>query len=173
MASIPLMLPPDAGLLPGPGQALVDRRRALRRWLLYPPLPTPRFAGVAPGPAHRTGDHRLKLQNDARTTLLQSLAGGILLLNGAQLEGPSSPAPTWRGCSSAAPTRSGQTSAASGCRGRWLTSVPAGLRSSTGAQPAYRLRAGTPQRLDRSAGDLVQESTPGGGGSPAGSGTVD
>jgi hypothetical protein len=55
--------------------------------LLYPPLPASRFAGVAPDRRIELETNRLKLQNDARATLLQALAGGILLL-GAYL--------TWR-----------------------------------------------------------------------------
>jgi hypothetical protein len=55
--------------------------------LLYPPLPASRFAGVAPDKRIELETNRLKLQNDARTTLAQILAGGILLL-GAYL--------TWR-----------------------------------------------------------------------------
>ncbi len=55
--------------------------------LLYPPLPASRFAGVAPDRRIELETNRLKLQNDARATLLQGLAGGILLL-GAYL--------TWR-----------------------------------------------------------------------------
>ncbi len=55
--------------------------------LLYPPLPASRFASVAPDKRIELETNRLKLQNDARTTLLQGLAGGILLL-GAYL--------TWR-----------------------------------------------------------------------------
>jgi pentapeptide repeat protein len=55
--------------------------------LLYPPLPASRFAGVAPDKRIELETNRLKLQDDARATLLQGLAGGILLL-GAYL--------TWR-----------------------------------------------------------------------------
>jgi Pentapeptide repeats (9 copies) len=55
--------------------------------LLYPPLPASRFAGVAPDRRIELENDRLKLQNDARATLAQILAGGILLL-GAYL--------TWR-----------------------------------------------------------------------------
>jgi hypothetical protein len=55
--------------------------------LLYPPLPASRFVGVAPDKRIELETNRLKLQNDARTTLAQILAGGILLL-GAYL--------TWR-----------------------------------------------------------------------------
>jgi hypothetical protein len=55
--------------------------------LLYPPLPASRFAGVAPDKRIELETNRLKLQNDARATLLQALAGGVLLL-GASL--------TWR-----------------------------------------------------------------------------
>jgi hypothetical protein len=55
--------------------------------LLYPPLPGSRFAGVAPDRRIELETNRLKLQNDARATLAQILAGGILLL-GAYL--------TWR-----------------------------------------------------------------------------
>jgi uncharacterized protein YjbI with pentapeptide repeats len=55
--------------------------------LLYPPLPASRFAGVAPDRRIELETNRLKLQNDARATLAQILAGGILLV-GAYL--------TWR-----------------------------------------------------------------------------
>jgi hypothetical protein len=55
--------------------------------LLYPPLPASRFADVAPDKRIELETNRLKLQNDARATLLQALAGGVLLL-GAYL--------TWR-----------------------------------------------------------------------------
>jgi hypothetical protein len=48
--------------------------------LLYPPLPATRFAGVAPDKRIELETNRLKLQNDARATLLQALAGGVLLL---------------------------------------------------------------------------------------------
>jgi uncharacterized protein YjbI with pentapeptide repeats len=48
--------------------------------LLYPPLPAARFAGVAPDKRIELETNRLKLQNDARATLLQALAGGVLLL---------------------------------------------------------------------------------------------
>jgi hypothetical protein len=48
--------------------------------LLYPPLPASRFAGVTPDKRIELETNRLKLQNDARTTLLQGLAGGVLLL---------------------------------------------------------------------------------------------
>jgi hypothetical protein len=55
--------------------------------LLYPPLPSSRFAGVAPDRRIELETNRLKLQGDARATLAQILAGGILLV-GAYL--------TWR-----------------------------------------------------------------------------
>jgi hypothetical protein len=55
--------------------------------LLYPPLPASRFAGVAPDRRIELETNRLKLQGDARATLAQILAGGILLV-GAYL--------TWR-----------------------------------------------------------------------------
>jgi hypothetical protein len=48
--------------------------------LLYPPLPASRFADVAPDKRIELETNRLKLQNDARATLLQALAGGVLLL---------------------------------------------------------------------------------------------
>ena len=48
--------------------------------LLYPPLPASRFAGVAADKRIELETNRLKLQNDARATLLQGLAGGVLLL---------------------------------------------------------------------------------------------
>jgi hypothetical protein len=48
--------------------------------LLYPPLPASRFAGVAADKRIELETNRLKLQNDARATLLQALAGGVLLL---------------------------------------------------------------------------------------------
>jgi uncharacterized protein YjbI with pentapeptide repeats len=50
--------------------------------LLYPPLPASRFAGVAPDKRVELETNRLKLQNDARATLLQGL-GGVALLVGA------------------------------------------------------------------------------------------
>jgi hypothetical protein len=55
--------------------------------LLYPPLPASRFVGVAPDRRIELETNRLKLQGDARATLAQILAGGILLV-GAYL--------TWR-----------------------------------------------------------------------------
>ncbi len=55
--------------------------------LLYPPLPASRFAGVTADKRIELETNRLKLQNDARATLLQALAGGVLLF-GAYL--------TWR-----------------------------------------------------------------------------
>jgi Pentapeptide repeats (8 copies) len=55
--------------------------------LLYPPLPASRFAGVTPDRRIELETNRLQLQGDARATLVQVLAGGILLL-GAYL--------TWR-----------------------------------------------------------------------------
>jgi ABC-type Fe3+ transport system permease subunit len=48
--------------------------------LLYPPPPAARFAGVAQEKRIELETNRLKLQNDARATLLQALAGGVLLL---------------------------------------------------------------------------------------------
>ena len=47
--------------------------------LLYPPLPASRFAGVTADKRIELETSRLKLQNDARATLLQALAGGVLL----------------------------------------------------------------------------------------------
>jgi hypothetical protein len=47
---------------------------------LYPPLPASRFAGVTADKRIELETNRLKLQNDARATLLQALAGGVLLL---------------------------------------------------------------------------------------------
>jgi uncharacterized protein YjbI with pentapeptide repeats len=48
--------------------------------LLYPPLPASRLAGVAADKRIELETDRLKLQNDTRATLLQALAGGVLLL---------------------------------------------------------------------------------------------
>jgi hypothetical protein len=48
--------------------------------LLYPPLPASRFDGVASDKRIELETNRRKLQNDARATLLQALAGGVLLL---------------------------------------------------------------------------------------------
>lgn len=48
--------------------------------LLYPPLPDERFAGISDDKRIELETARLKLQNDARATLLQALGGGVLLL---------------------------------------------------------------------------------------------
>ncbi len=51
--------------------------------LLYPPLPDGRFVGIRDDKRIELETARLKLQNDARATLLQALGGGVLLLGAA------------------------------------------------------------------------------------------